>query len=171
MSSRQRARLKPSRYVFFTSLLVCVTACGTRDPEPPPPVATAPIASASAAGSASAMPHGDHNPHHGGIVMMKGDLHFEVVANPSGQYHVYFSDATRADLPAATARSVALTVHRTDQPDEPVAMTIDDSGESWVGSGRAVEKPDDATVRVAFTLKGAEPYWIDLPYRAPAPGK
>ena len=160
------ARLKASRYVLGVLALVTV-ACGGRDPEPPPPVATAPIPAAPGA-AASSMPHGDHNPHHGGMVMMKGDLHFEVLSNPSGQYRVYFTDATRADLPAAMAQAVTLTIHRPNEPDEPIAMRIDDAGESWQGTGRAVDKPDDSTVRVAFTLKGSDPYWIDLPYRAPA---
>jgi hypothetical protein len=42
-------------------------------------------------------------------------------------------------------------------------MRIDDAGESWEGSGRAVADPADTTVRVAFTLNG-DPYSIDLPF-------
>jgi hypothetical protein len=155
-----------------------VAACGGgHDRDVDPPVA-APIAAAPAQGGAAgqarmamsgAMPHGDHNPHHGGIVMMKGDLHFEVVSNPAGRYNLFFTDATRADLPAAAAENVSLTVHRTNEPDEPIAMHIDDAGESWEGTGRRVDDPADTTVRVAFTFKGDQPYWIDLPYAAPPP--
>jgi len=60
----------------------------------------------------SAVPHGDHNPHHGGIVMMKGDdLHYEVVLDPSGrEYRVYFTDAVREELPASVAADVVLTL-------------------------------------------------------------
>jgi len=152
-------------------LAVACAACGRgheSDVEPPP-VATAPIqaTAGAAAGSTGTMPHGDHNPHHGGIVMMKGDLHFEVVADPSGRYRVYFTDASRADLPASIAQSVALTVHRPNEPDEPIPMHIDDSGESWEGSGKAVDDPAGATVRTAFTLQN-EPYWIDLPFELPS---
>ena len=39
------------------------------------------------------MAHGNHNPKYGGTVLMNGDMHFEVVLNRDGTYHVYFSDA------------------------------------------------------------------------------
>jgi hypothetical protein len=148
------------------SVSLWLIGCASKEPDAGAPTAAVPSQAAAPAQSQGAtMPHGDHNPHHGGIVMMKGDLHFEIVSNPAGKYTLYFTDATRADLPAAAAQSVGVTVHRTNEPDEAIAMHIDDAGESWEGTGRKVDKPDDATVRVAFTLKGQQPYWIDLPYR------
>jgi len=113
----------------------------------------------------SAVPHGDHNPHHGGVVMMKGDdLHYEVVLDPSGRSHrVYFTDAAREELPASVASDVALTIKRDSESDETVGMQIDDAGESWVGHGRPVAKPVNTTVRLGFSIRH-EPYWIDLPF-------
>jgi hypothetical protein len=111
-------------------------------------------------------PHGDHNPHHGGVVLMNGDLHYEVVLDPAGRSHrLFFSDAVREDLPASIASSVALTIRRAGAADEPIPMQIDSAGESWAGSGRTVTDPAMTTVRVAFTIKG-EPYWIDVPFGA-----
>jgi hypothetical protein len=110
------------------------------------------------------VPHGDHNPHHGGVVMMKGDLHYEVVLDPSGRdYRLYFSDAVREDLPAAYASAVALTVRRTGEPDESVAMKIDETGESWTGSGKPVANAAKTGARIAFTIAN-DPYWIDVPF-------
>jgi hypothetical protein len=110
------------------------------------------------------MPHGDHNPHHGGIVMMKGDLHYEVVVDPTGRaHHLYFTDAVREDLPASVASTATLTIHRPGADDEPIPLSIDESGESWTGSGRPVEAGPKTSVRVAFTLRDDTPYWIDLP--------
>ena len=120
---------------------------------------------APAAIPAPTVPHGDHSAHHGGIVMMKGDLHYEVVFDPSGKYSLYFSDATRADLPATTAALASVTVMRPDAPPEGVSLAIDDAGESWIGSGKPVANPDDTKVRVAYTIRGEEPYWIDLPFK------
>jgi hypothetical protein len=113
----------------------------------------------------SAVPHGDHNPHHGGIVMMKGeDLHYEVVLDPSGHEHrVYFSDAVREDLPASVASDVVLTIKRPSASDESVGMQIDDAGESWLGRSRPVADPAGTTARLAFSIRH-EPYWIDLPF-------
>jgi len=97
--------------------------------------------------------------------MMKGeDLHYEVVLDPAGREHrLYFSDAVREDLPASVASDVTLTIKRPSAPDENVGMQIDDTGESWVGSGRPVANPDRTTVRLAFSIR-REPYWIDLPF-------
>jgi hypothetical protein len=114
-------------------------------------------------GSAT-VPHGDHSPHHGGVVMMKGDLHYEVVLDPAGRYRLYFTDATRADLPAATAATASITITRPGDKPEGVELRIDDAGESWIGEGRPVSEPSKTTSRVAFTVRGEEPYWIDLPF-------
>jgi len=127
--------------------------------------ATSASANAQAAG-ASAPPHGDHNPHHDGVVLMNGDLHYEVVLDPAGRSHrLFFSDAVREDLPASIASSVALTIRRPGATDELIPLQIDSAGESWTGSGRAVIDPAKTIVRVAFTIKG-EPYWIEVPFGA-----
>jgi hypothetical protein len=115
------------------------------------------------------VPHGDHNPHHGGVVLMKGDVHYEVVLDPTGANHrLYFTDAVREDMPASVASSVTFTFRRPGGTDEIVRLHIDDDGESWVGSGAAVKDPAATTVRIAFTL-GGEPYWIDVPFASRPP--
>ena len=106
--------------------------------------------------------HGDHTPHHGGMVYMKGDLHFEVVLTSSGAHRVYFSDAARADLPAATASDVSLTISRGSAPDEILRAEVDESGESWQVRGKPVAGAD-VTARVAFVVND-DPYWIDVPF-------
>ena len=133
----------------------------------------APIAGAAAVPQAPAetVPHGDHNPRHGGVVLMRGDVHYEVVLDRSGRYHVFFTDAVRDELPASIATDVSLTIRRPGAPDEKIAMRIDEFGESWVGSGRTVGPTKATTVRVAFSIQH-EAYWIDIPYDAPsAPAK
>ena len=110
----------------------------------------------------SGMAHGNHNPKYGGTVLMNGDMHFEVVLNRDGTYHVYFSDAARNDLPASMASNVVITVTRPGGTPEPVSLKIDDAGESWVGRGAPV-KETDATARIAYSFQG-KPYWIDLPF-------
>lgn len=142
------------------ALLAGALASCRREAAPPPPVAN--VAAARAAG---AVAHGDHNPHHGGVVMMKGeDLHYEVVFDPSGrEYRVYFSDAVREELPASVASEVVLTVKRPGAADERIPLEIDDAGESWIGHGRAVESPGATIARLAFSIR-SEPYWIDLPF-------
>ncbi len=155
--------------------LAALTFSGCGTPAASPPAAAAGAAAPSSAAPAApamagmpgmaAMPHGDHNPHHGGIVMMKGEMHYELVLDPTGKTdQLFFTDATRQDLPASIASNVALTVHRTGAADEPIPLQIDESGESWIGSGRPVSDPANTTVRVAFTIAG-EPYWIDLPFK------
>lgn len=110
------------------------------------------------------MEHGDHNPHHGGVVYMYKEVHYEVVLAPNGRHRVYFSDAMREDLPASVASSVMLTVERPNFSPEPLTATIDEQGESWIVDGAPVMTAD-TNVRVAFTVNG-EPYWIDVPFIA-----
>jgi len=98
---------------------------------------------------------------------MKGDLHFEVVLDPTGSsHHVYFTDAIRDELPASVASSVTLTIRRKKASEETIPLQIDDSGESWIGKGRAVRDPETTEASVAFTIAG-EPYAIDIPFAAP----
>jgi hypothetical protein len=157
--------------VVAPAIAIAVSACGSPEAKrsataAPPATSTS---SPAAAAGAPAAPHGDHNPHHGGVVLMNGELHYEVVLDAAGRSHrLFFSDAVREDLPASLASSVALTIRRPGDPDESIPMQIDASGESWTGSGRAVADPAKTTVRVAFTIKG-EPYWIDVPFQAAKP--
>jgi hypothetical protein len=143
-----------------------LAACGRTPASAPPSVTAAPAAAgAPLEGTAT---HGDHNPHHGGVVLMKGELHYEVVLDRTGRaHHIYFSDALREDLPASIASDVVLTIRH--PAEERIAMQIDETGESWVGAGRPVEAPASATARLAFTA-GHEPYFIDIPFQsAPSP--
>ena len=68
-------------------------------PTLPPASAWPPIGAAPA----SDKPHADHLPRHGGVVMMSGDLHVEMVVSPSGGVLLYLSDATRAPIPPSEA--------------------------------------------------------------------
>ncbi len=117
--------------------------------------------------SAGSMAHGDHNPQHGGVVYMYDELHYEVVLAPDGHHQLFFSDASRDDLPASVASSVTLTVERVKGKPEPVTGEIDESGERWLLNGEPVVGTD-ASVRVAFVTKGT-PYWIDVPFIPAAP--
>jgi hypothetical protein len=116
-------------------------------------------------GAAATVPHGNHDPKYGGVVLMNGDLHFEVVLGREGRYQVYFSDALREELPASIASNVSVTVTRAGAAPEAVILQIDESGESWIGRGRPVDDPAHATARVAYTSQ-AGPYWIDVPFTA-----
>ena len=117
---------------------------------------------ASATASAGSVPHGDHNPHFGGIVLMNGDEHFEVVLKRDGNARVYFSDAMRNELPAATASEVTIAITQQARPPDVLALHIDDSGESWVGRGAPIDDPA-ATARITYTSHG-KPYFIDVPF-------
>ena len=125
-------------------------------------MAVASAAATDAQDSHSAGPHGNHDPRHGGIVFMNGDLHFEVVLSQSGTHHIYFSDAVRAELPAATASEVTLSLSSGEAPAETLKAEVDDSGESWIAKGSPL-KGKDVTARVSFVVEN-EPYWIDVPY-------
>ena len=97
--------------------------------------------------------------------MMKEDLHYELVVDPSGRVQLFFSDAVREDLPASIASTVLVTLHRLTGPDQTVPLQIDQAGESWAGSGRPVLDPAKTTARVSFTIRN-ETYSIDLPLAA-----
>ena len=109
-------------------------------------------------------PHGDHSPHHGGIVLMNGDVHYEVVMDPAGKYEVWFSDAVRTDLPASVAANTRVEVARPDGPVETLPLAIDDAGESLVGTGQPVAG-EGVMVKVTYDLKGT-PSEVEIPFVA-----
>ncbi len=128
--------------------------------------AAAPAAAADArpatAAEADSLSHFDHRPRHGGLVLMNGDLHFEVVLDPAGRYEVYFSDAVRHNLPASVAAEVHVTVTRSQGRSEHLPLRIDRGGERWVGTGEPVGDRD-AMARISYSANG-KPYFIDLPF-------
>ncbi|MFN8058229.1 MAG: hypothetical protein U0Q12_03630 [Vicinamibacterales bacterium] len=153
---------RPWHVGLAAAVVLTTCSCG-RSAQPPAAAETsAPLTDAPSTGP---MMHGDHSAHYGGVVMMYGDLHFEVVLDPNGRHRVYFSDAYRQDLPASVVSKLSLTIERTAGEPEPLTPAIDESGESWVASGRAVADPD-AMAKVSFVYDG-EPYEIDVPFAKP----
>lgn len=175
MSSRLRLlRLSATLSIALVSARCGSPSDGATKPASASASASAPAAAPSATAAASAdhgaalaagaAPHGDHSPHHGGTVLMAGDLHYEIVLKPAGGAELYLSDAVRKDLPASIVSDVAIEIERPGKKDEQIDMTIDGSGERWEGPAKPV-KQDDAIVRVAFTFQG-DPVTVDLPYRS-----
>jgi hypothetical protein len=146
--------------LFMTVTLTIMLACG-RAPEQP--AGAVEVSNRTDAAKA----HGDHNPKYGGVVLMHGDLHFEVVLDPIGRHRVYFSDAFREELPASTVSGVRVTLQRTNEAPEPLTLQIDEHGESWIASGGGVDDPE-TVARVEFTYQGA-PYSIEVPFTPTAP--
>ena len=116
----------------MVAALVAAAACSST-PASPPVEATKKQADTQHAGINT--PHGDHSARHGGTVMMNGDMHYEVVFDKTGKHRVWFSNAVREDLPASTASNVVMVVTRPMGAAETLALTIDESGESWVAAG------------------------------------
>ena len=149
-------------------LMVCAVtagACGgAKDHSNDAAMAAAlgPAVAADTQTAAVGMDHGDHNPHHGGVVYMYDDMHYEVVLDPNGHHRVYFTDSAREDLPASVASSVTLTVERPQAEPETLTGEIDAQGESWLMKGTAVRQMG-TSVRVAFVARGAQ-YRIDVPF-------
>lgn len=148
---------------FAALILLLVASACSKAPEPKPEAVPAKPSDSQHAGITT--PHGDHSPHHDGMVMMNGELHYEVVFDRGGKHRVWFSDAVREDLPASIASNVTMTIARTGAPLEQLALAIDDSGESWVANGQPVAG-DDVMVKVSYAVKGA-PFEVDIPFLIP----
>jgi len=111
------------------------------------------------------VPHLDHTPRHGGLVLMRGDTHFEVVLSRSGDCQVYFTDATRTELPATFAHEVEIGLADLDGKRQTVAFQVDPEGKKWVGRLK-MTGDRQAIVRVTYVASGEPPYWIDVPLSA-----
>jgi hypothetical protein len=106
--------------------------------------------------------HGNHDPHHGGVVMMYGtDLHYELVVLPAGNVSIYFTDAQRGELPASVVSDVAIEIERPGSKPETVTMAIGATGECWEGRAAPV-KEVDTTLHLAFVFQG-EPVVMSFP--------
>lgn len=154
----------PVRFVG-TVLLCAMTACA---PAPPAPGAV-PSSAGDAPGVGDGQhagittPHGDHSPHHGGLVLMNGETHYEVVMHPDGRVELWLSNAVREDLPASLASGVQVRVTLGNGQTRDIAMALDESGESWVGTGVAFPADPSTTVKVSYTLQG-QPHEVEIPY-------
>jgi hypothetical protein len=138
--------------------VAAMMACA--QPSPAPAVETRKPADSQHAGITT--PHGDHSPHHGGLVLMNGELHYEVVFDPGGKHRIWFSNAVREDLPASVASKVVMIVTRPAASPEQIALEIDDSGESWVAAGQPVAG-SDVMVTLTYIARG-EPFEIEIPF-------
>lgn len=143
----------------FVIVATVAAACSSQPPDQP---ATAAAKPNDAQHAGITTPHGDHSPHHGGIVLMKDELHYEVVIDPDGRHSVWFSDAVREDLPAAVASKVGMIVTRPHASPESLTLAIDENGESWIARGKPVAG-NDVMVKVTFVARG-EPFEIEIPY-------
>lgn len=139
-------------------LLVAAGAC--TQPAPQPVANTTKPADPQHAGITT--PHGDHTPRHGGLVLMNGEVHYEVVLDRAGTHRIWFSNAVREDLPASVASKVMMIVTRRKASDELLALQIDDNGESWVAAGQPVAG-NDAMVKITYELRGA-PFEVEIPF-------
>jgi hypothetical protein len=106
-------------------------------------------------------PHGDHTPRHGGMVLMNGDIHYEIVFAGDGRHQIWFTDAIRSDLPASIASGVTMEIARPGEPVEVARLAIDDSGEAWVASARPITG-EGVMVKVRYALQGT-PHEIEVP--------
>ena len=137
-----------------------VLAIGCSTPAPPPAEAAAKPKDAQHAGITT--PHGDHSAHHGGLVLMNGEVHYEVVFDRGGRHRIWFSDAVREDLPASVVSRVVMIVSRKDAAPEEITLGIDDSGESWVAAGTPVAG-DEVMVKITYLARG-QPFEVELPF-------
>ena len=147
------------------TVTVLLLSFGCSPASPPAPAART-EAPADAQHQGINTPHGDHSPHHGGMVLMNGDLHYEVAFDRNGEHRVWFSNAVRDDLPASVARNVRMQIARPGAPPESLSLEIDDAGESWVAHGRPVTG-DNVMVKVSYALEGV-PHEVEIPFLIPA---
>jgi hypothetical protein len=104
--------------------------------------------------------HGDHDARHGGFVTMFKDIHFEVASPPAGGIQVYFTDAMRAELPAAAVSDLNVEIERVGGKTETLNMAISADGGAW--EGRSAPLTDGKSViRIAFVSRG-QPVQVNL---------
>ncbi|HYB96446.1 MAG TPA: hypothetical protein VEC39_15850 [Vicinamibacterales bacterium] len=141
-------------------LSVVIAACGACSAQPPSQPAVVADTPKDPQHAGITTPHGDHSPHHGGLVMMNGETHYEVVFDKGGAHRVWFTNAVREDLPASIASAVVMVIARPGGPAETVPLQIDENGESWIANGKPLAGGE--TVTLTYSLRG-EPFEIEIP--------
>lgn len=144
-------------------VIVVVVSAACAD-DPAPRQAAAAPAPRDAQHQGITTPHGDHSPHHNGLVLMNGELHYEVLLSREGRHQIWFSNAVRDDLPASIARDVKMTVTRPNEAAETIALEIDEAGESWVAHGRPITA-GETIVKLSYSVQG-HPHEIEIPFLA-----
>ena len=154
---------------YATLLAAVLLAAGCSSPPEQPAAQAAPPAAVSADPQHQGLtaPHGDHSPHKGGMVLMNGDMHYEVVFSRDGKHRIWFSDPVRAELPASVATGVTMVITRDQHAPEILKLDIDNSGESWIAAGRPVVD-DGAYVKISYSMQG-EPHEVELPFMIQTP--
>ena len=145
---------------WFLTMVLALLAAACSPASLPPPTETKKPADSQHADITA--PHGDHTAHHGGLVLMNGEMHYEVVFDRGGRHRIWFSNAVREDLPASTASQVKMIVTRPAASPEFLALAIDDSGESWVAAGQPVAG-DGVMVMITYVARG-EPFEVEIPF-------
>lgn len=142
-----------NRILMLFALTLFLAGCGLSD---------------AASGVTSMLPHHDHSSRRGGLVLMNGNDHFEVIVDFGGNHAVLFSDEYREPLPASAIQRATLTVVRSGEPDEALALQPGENG-LWTVAGRKIEAKQ-VDVTVSYLRSGSEnPYSIDLTIDAPKP--
>jgi hypothetical protein len=108
----------------------------------------------------AAAPH-DHTSHHGGLVLMDGELHFELFVGFDGRHRVHYTDGHRRPLPPGAMKSVHLKIKHGTGTDEELTLLSGEGG-AWSGRGRLI---DGAKVDVTLThvTRTGHRYSIDVP--------
>lgn len=111
--------------------------------------------------------HADHAPRHGGVLMMNGDLHYEVVVDFKGKFAIYFSDAHRKPIDSDRVAEASIAVLDGEEEREQIVLRADRGG-AWSGTGAAIDL-GAITVRVRYLMKSdARSYAIDMEIDRPA---
>ena len=101
------------------------------------------------------------------MVLMNGDIHYEVVLATDGHHEIWFSDALRNELPASVATGVMMKVARPGAPAEIIQLTINETGEAWVANARPLAG-EGVMVKIGYAVQG-EPHEIEVPFMASSP--
>jgi hypothetical protein len=101
-------------------------------------------------------------PKHGGVLFASGAVDAEFVLKPNGVYQLYFTDSTGEELPASTLSDLTLTIKRASGAPENLSLRIDDSGESWLGTG-SPNVGAIATAGISYKFRGSTEQ-TDIPF-------
>lgn len=155
-----REALRVGAGVACALLAGFAAGCGAPAAQSVPPAEAA--ATSPGASGHAATPHGDHSPHHGGTVLMFGDLHYEIVLPPDGGAALHLTDDVRRDLPASVVSHVVIELARPGHEADVLELAPDPSGAFWTAAGPAVTDPA-TVVRVGFAYDD-QTVSVELPF-------